>query len=55
LIAESTNRWPLTEIPVDDPIPALVVGMYTRAESRLTVLASAMARAIGDVARQIAA
>jgi DNA-binding transcriptional LysR family regulator len=55
LIAESTDRWPLTEIPVDDPIPTLVIGMYTRAESRLTVLASAMARAISDVARKIPA
>ena len=55
LIAESTDRWPLTEILVDDPIPTLVIGMYTRAESRLTVLASAMARAISDVARKIPA
>jgi DNA-binding transcriptional LysR family regulator len=54
LIAESTNRWPLIEIPVNDPLPPLVIGMYTRAESRPTAFASAMARSISDVARKLA-
>lgn len=54
LIAGSTSRWPLTQIPVNDPLPTLIIGMYTRAESRPTALAAAMARSISDVARKLA-
>jgi DNA-binding transcriptional LysR family regulator len=44
----------LTQIPLTDPFPAMVLGMYTRVETRLTPLAAALARTIGEVARRVA-
>jgi LysR family transcriptional regulator of abg operon len=44
----------LAEIPLKDPFPSMVLGMCTRAETRLTPLATALARSVTEVARRLA-
>lgn len=53
LAAQSTHRA-LVEIPLQQPFPSMVVGMYTRIETRLTPLAAALARTVTEVARRLA-
>lgn len=54
LLAEPFNRRGLAEIPLKEPIPSMVLGMCTRVETRLTPLASALARSVTEVARRLA-
>lgn len=49
-----SNRRTLAEIPLDEPFPSMVLGMCTRAETRLTPLAAALARTVTEVARRLA-
>ncbi len=44
----------LAEIPLKEPFPSMVLGMCTRAETRLTPLATALARSVTEVARRLA-
>jgi DNA-binding transcriptional LysR family regulator len=53
LDAPFTHRA-LEEIPLNQPVPSMVVGMCTRAEARLTPLAAALARTFTEVARRLA-
>jgi LysR family transcriptional regulator, regulator of abg operon len=48
------SRRDLAVIPIEEPIPSMVLGMCTRAETRLTPLATALARSVTDVARRLA-
>jgi LysR family transcriptional regulator, regulator of abg operon len=51
LLAESTMRDFLQQIPVAEPMPSFIVGMFTRADTPLTQPAAAMAKAATAVAR----
>lgn len=44
----------LQEIRVAEALPALTVGMFTRADTPLTPVAEAMAKALAKVGRQLA-
>jgi DNA-binding transcriptional LysR family regulator len=54
LLAEPFNRRVLAEIPLEEPIPSMVIGMCTRVETRLTPLATALTRSVIEVARRLA-
>jgi DNA-binding transcriptional LysR family regulator len=54
LVAEPSRRRLLAEIPLEEPFPSMVLGMCTRAETRLTPLAAALARMVIEVARHLA-
>ena len=54
LLAEPFAREFLQEIPVVEPIPSVTAGIFIRNDAPLTRLASAMARAVSGVARQLA-
>ena len=53
-MGESIPRDFLREIPVTDPMPSFIVGMFTRADTPLTQVAGAMAKAITAAARSLA-
>ncbi len=50
-LGESILRDFLQEIPVAEPMPSFIVGMFTRADTPLTQVAGAMAKAITATAR----
>jgi DNA-binding transcriptional LysR family regulator len=50
-LGESILRDFLEEIPVTEPMPSFIVGMFTRADTPLTQVAGAMANAITAAAR----
>jgi len=50
-LGESILRDFLQQIPVTESMPSFVVGMFTRADTPLTHLAGAMAKAITAAAR----
>ena len=50
-LGESILRDFLREIPVTEPMPSFIVGMFTRADTPLTQVAGAMANAITATAR----
>ena len=54
LIAESFARDVLQEIAIAEPPPSLNVALFTRADSPLTPMAAAMAKAVTAVARGLA-
>jgi LysR family transcriptional regulator, regulator of abg operon len=47
-------RRTLTEIPLDEPFPSMVLGMCSRADTHLSPLAAALARTVTEVARRLA-
>jgi LysR family transcriptional regulator of abg operon len=54
LLTESILGDFLREIPVSESLPSFVVGMFTRADTPLTQVAGAMARAVTATARALA-
>jgi LysR family transcriptional regulator, regulator of abg operon len=54
LLAARFNQRGLAEISLDEPIPSVMLGICTRAETRLTPLASALARSVTEIARRLA-
>ena len=46
-------RPSLQEIKLDDPLPALPLGIYTRGDAPLTPAAAAMAKAVVTAARGV--
>jgi LysR family transcriptional regulator of abg operon len=52
--AESIRRDSLQQIPVTESMPSFIVGMFTRADTPLTQLAGAMAKAVTAAARALA-
>jgi LysR family transcriptional regulator, regulator of abg operon len=54
LLAESMMRGFLQKIPVAESMPSFIVGMFTRADTPLTQLAGAMAKAVTAAARALA-
>jgi DNA-binding transcriptional LysR family regulator len=52
-LGESILRDFLQQIPVAEPMPSFIVGMFTRADTPLTQLAGAMAKAITAAARAL--
>ena len=54
LLAEPFDQRELAEIPLAEPIPSMVLGMCARVETRLTPLATALARSVVEVARRLA-
>lgn len=54
LCAAPFSRRMFEEIPLKEALPAMVLGMCTRAETRLSPLAAALGRTVIDVARRIA-
>lgn len=53
LLAKPFSRGMLEEIALKEPLPSMVLGLCTRAETRLSPLAAALARTVTDVARRI--
>lgn len=53
-LLDTANHRALEQIPLDQPVPSMEVGMCTRAEARLTPLAAALARTFTVVARRLA-
>jgi DNA-binding transcriptional LysR family regulator len=51
VLAGPLSRGLLVEVPLREPPPAVVTGLCTRAEGRSTPLATTLARALADVAR----
>lgn len=54
MLTQSFARDFLQEIPVVEPMPTYTVGMFTRADSPLTPVAAAMAKAVTVAARRLA-
>lgn len=54
LFAAPSTRHALAVIPLEESFPTMVLGMYTRVETRLTPLAAALARTVTEVARRLA-
>jgi DNA-binding transcriptional LysR family regulator len=54
LLAEPFARDVLQAIPVVEPMPSVTPGIYTRADTPLTRVASAMAKAVVAAARELA-
>lgn len=54
LFAAPSTRRALAVIPLEESFPSMVLGMYTRVETRLTPLATALARTVTEVARRLA-
>jgi len=54
LFAAPTIRRTLAEIPLDEPFPSMVLGMCSRADTRLSPLAAALARTVTEVAGRVA-
>ena len=52
-VADSVLRDFLREIPVAESMPSFVSGMFTRADTPLTQLADAMAKALTAAARAL--
>jgi DNA-binding transcriptional LysR family regulator len=53
LLAESMPRGHLQQIPVAAAMPSFIVGIFTRADTPLTQLAGAMAKAVTAAARAV--
>jgi DNA-binding transcriptional LysR family regulator len=47
------NRGLLAEIPLEDPLPPIELGLCTRTETRLTPLAATLARVVADLMRRL--
>lgn len=54
LVATPSSPRAIVKIPLEEPIPDMVLGMCTRVETRLTPLAAALARTVTEVARRLA-
>jgi LysR family transcriptional regulator of abg operon len=54
ILAEPWVGASVQEIPLDQPLPPLIQGVFTRADVPLTPVAAAMARALTAAARRLA-
>jgi LysR family transcriptional regulator, regulator of abg operon len=54
LLVSGFTRPYLAEIALDRPVPSMMLGICTRADTRLTQLSAELARTVGEVARRLA-